>query len=258
MGYFFGRFALEKLHIRTSLKGARGLITISRVIENRARELFDVNKVFYLPNMIEDHVVENISGKVIKVNKPLKLVHVAWQAAEKGTLDLIKALSTSKCSSTCELVGEVADDNRTLIEQQIRDNGLSDKVALTGLLKGHDLEDKFLKADMFVFPSHYEGFPNAIMEAMAYGLPIIATDVGNIREMIDADGVSPAGILLDKVNPVDHQELSNIIDMLANDIELRRRLSINGQKRVKDKYMASKIVPQLEELLFELCGIQIK
>ena len=63
---------------------------------------------------------------------------------------------------------------RTNLEKQIRDKKLEDRIFLPGDIK--NVEEKLSKATLFVLPSDYEGMPNALMEAMAVGIPCISTD----------------------------------------------------------------------------------
>jgi glycosyltransferase involved in cell wall biosynthesis len=91
-----------------------------------------------------------------------------------------------------------------------------------------------------------------ILEAMTYGLSIVANEVGNIAEMIAARTDRPAGVLLEQVEPVDPRELAAKIDLLLDDAALRARLSENARCRVREEYLATKIVPELEDLLVAL------
>jgi len=248
--YFFGHYPIVKAYICSALRRARAVIVLTRDVERMAKELLDGDAVIYIPNMIEDSVAERIPQKDVRDERPLRLIHVAWLAIPKGTMDVIEALPMVRSPVKCDMIGELAEENRRIFEQRIEENGIREIVSFAGVLKGRELEEKYLNADIFVLPTHSEGFPNAVLEAMVYGVPIIATDVGNIREMVDADGRAPAGVLLEHVNPVVPEELARCIDMLCGDVELRRKLSINGRNRSRQEYVASKVVPQLEKLLF--------
>jgi glycosyltransferase involved in cell wall biosynthesis len=83
---------------------------------------------------------------------------------------------------------------------------------------------------------------------------VVATDVGNIREMLGVDTDRPAGVVLDKVNPIDPLELARKIDELIASASLRRTLGRNGVHRVRNLYPASKVVPDLEALLERIAG----
>jgi len=258
LSWFFGGFFLRRLLVRSGLRSCRAVFVITRKVEDVARKVLDENKVIYVPNMIDDTRTNNLEDKTIysvRDNVPLKLAHIAWQAEEKGSLDLVSAMKHVQTNVDCDLVGTVGDKNRKLIETHISELGVGNKIRLVGVKTGIDLNKMFEKADLFVFPTHLEGpegFPNVILEAMAYGLPIIASDVGNIREMIGADTATPAGELLKEVDPINPQELSEAIDRLILDQKRRKEFSQNGRDRVKTLYLASRIVPKLERLLKNL------
>jgi len=252
---FFGGFVLRRFLVHNSLRCCRSIFVITREVEKEGQAIFPGGKIIYVPNMIDDTLVTDINNKYIYSigqKSPLKLIHVAWQAPVKGSLDLVEAMRYVQTPVSCDLVGEAAAEHQKSIENQIRKYNVGDKIRLVGFKSGKDLENAFKEADMFVFPSYSEGFPYVILEAMAYGLPIIASDVGNIREMIGFDSPEPAGLLLKHIHPISAEELAALIDKLARDPSLRIRLSQNGRRRVSDKYMASKVVPKLEDLLKEM------
>jgi glycosyltransferase involved in cell wall biosynthesis len=259
-GFLGKRFIRRKIS-RAGLKTCHAILVITREMEDACKMIFAKHKVIYFPNMITDNIVN--SGFVRRIrcmdeSGPMKIIHVAWQAPEKGVLELVDAMKYVKTQVCCSLVGEASKECKQLIESRIVSDKVEDKICLAGLKRGAELEDIFKQADIFVFPSHMEGFPNVILEAMSYGLPIIASDVGNIREMIGYDSCEPAGLLLREKNPINPQELAKLIDYLAADSKLREHFSSNGRKRVKDMYLATKVTPRLEELLVKLVSTTSK
>ncbi|MGC4014666.1 MAG: glycosyltransferase family 4 protein [Luteolibacter sp.] len=89
--------------------------------------------------------------------------------------------------------------------------------------------DALASADFYVQPSHAEGFPNALMEAMASGIPSIACNVGGVSEIIIPD---KTGILIE---PSDVQALSQAIYKVYADKQLRAELSANGRQIIIEK-----------------------
>ena len=255
---FFGQRGLRKLWSCLGLKCCYAVFVITREIEREGRKRLNSQRIIYVPNMIDDAFVAKKQERHIRVfpeNQPFKLIHVAWQAPEKGSLDIVKAMEYIETPVKCELVGIAAPENVEIIEKKIRELNVGDKVRLAGLRTGSDLRAMYENAGIFLLPTHREGpegFPMVILEAMAYGLPIIANDVGNIREMIGYDTDAPAGLLLEQVDPVNPKELADKIDRLIKDYPLRQKMSINGRKRIVENYLASKVVPNLESLLVEL------
>jgi hypothetical protein len=104
--------------------------------------------------------------------------------------------------------------------------------------------------DMFVFPSHNEGFPNVLKEAMAAGVPVIASDIDCIRELVE-DGVT--GLLVRQGDP---KLLSDAIDRLIIDKELLRRLRQNGMDLIKNSFSWSRCAAQYMELYGELLDLK--
>jgi glycosyltransferase involved in cell wall biosynthesis len=254
---FFGGNAIRRRVVRSALRTCRNIIVITREVENVALEIFGPGLVKYLPNMIDDNVLEQQSDSVRNQRldgRPLRLLHVGWQSSAKGSLDLIEALRYVSQDVSCELVGVAAEENRKLIETRITELGLARRVKMTGEKTGRDLADAFSGADIFVFPSHYEGFPMVVLEAMACGLPIIATDVGNIGEIIGSTGDNPCGLLLRRKNPADPRELAYLIDKLAEDPLMRRKFGDNGRLQIRRHYLASIVVPEIERFLTGLCN----
>lgn len=103
-------------------------------------------------------------------------------------------------------------------------------------------------ADVFVLPSHSEGMSNALLEAMASGLPAVATRVGAAESMI-ADGVT--GILID---PGDRTALTAALQRLIEDGKLRRRLGSAASESVRSRYGITTVVDTIERSYREIVG----
>lgn len=255
---FLGNNKIREYITKLAFNSASAIFVITRDIEVVLREKKRSLKVIYVPNMIDDDYVSHKRQKnTLESSGKTKIINVAWQAPEKGSLDLVDAIKYSKSDIDCDLIGTVADENKIKIESKIKELGLQNKVRLTGPKFGKELLDSYTNADILTFPSHFEGFPMVILEAMSHGLPIIASDVGNIREMIGFGTDDPAGLLLKNLNPINTEELAALIDKVIADPELRKSLGSNGYKRIMKYYRASEIVPRLEELLFHIARERI-
>ena len=111
------------------------------------------------------------------------------------------------------------------LREEVRGLGISDRVVLTGPLASSEIASWMRRAEMLCMTSRNEGLPNVILEAQACGLPVLATDVGGIRELVDE---SWKGSLV----PLDDGEawVEAATRMLDNPAD-RHRIAAVGQKR---------------------------
>jgi glycosyltransferase involved in cell wall biosynthesis len=157
----------------------------------------------------------------------LRLVTVGRLQAPKDAVTLIRALAALRERPfEALLVGDGPD--RPAVEEEIRLLGLEPAVELAG--ERNDVPELLATADLFVLSSHSEGLPLSILEAMAAGLPVVASNVGGVPEaVVDGD----TGLL---VPPSDPQSLAAAIDRLLGDPALRRRLGQAGRTRIAEHF----------------------
>jgi len=116
------------------------------------------------------------------VPSPARVLYLGRLEAEKGVFDVLEGFRT--VADRAELVmvgsGSAAPDIRAWVDE----NGLTERVRLTGRLEGIDKARILESASVFVLASRSEGLPVAMLEAMAAGLPVVVTDVGGISEVV--------------------------------------------------------------------------
>ena len=134
---------------------------------------------------------------------------------------------------------------RDALERQARELGLGeDQLLFLGFRD--DLETIYADLDLLVLCSANEGSPVAIMEAMASGVPVVATDVGGVPDLV-ADGET--GVLVPAGDP---HALAEAITMLHSDPGLRRRLATAGRERIVATHSLNRVVPQYAAFYREL------
>lgn len=165
---------------------------------------------------------ENEMEKTVRDDGCLKLIHIGRfteQKNHKMLLTAYKALIDEGNNIRLSLVGD--GELRPEIERIAVENGIRDYVEFCGIQKN---VYKYLKeADILILPSIWEGMPMVIIEAMGAGVPIIATNVGGIPDMI-RDGYN--GLLIGN----DVNELIAAVKRLADDKELREKMGENARK----------------------------
>lgn len=129
---------------------------------------------------------------------------------------------------------------RAALEMQARHASMNHRVKFLG--PREDVPALLASCDVFVLPSLFEGLPLAVLEAMAAGAPVIATDVGGTREAIQ-DGVT--GLL---VRPADANALACALRRMLGDANFARRLAEAGQARVRQEFSAAAMVRRTTEI----------
>jgi glycosyltransferase involved in cell wall biosynthesis len=126
------------------------------------------------------------------------------------------------------------------LEALIRQLNVQDRVFLPGVVK--DVERALVESDLFVFPSKYEGFPNALCEAMSCGLPVIASNCSGNCDLIKS---GQNGLLF---TPGDVDGLAAAIQQLLNNPAERDKLAA-AASRVVDSFSEAKILQQWRDVL---------
>jgi glycosyltransferase involved in cell wall biosynthesis len=117
-------------------------------------------------------------------------------------------------------------------------------ITFTGPLYGDDLIKEYLMADLYILPTtHGEGMPTSILEAMAFGLPVITRPVGGLKDFFENNKM---GYLIESLEPEDYAQH---IESLINDINLAKRMSEYNKKYAKEHFLASKVAQKLELIL---------
>lgn len=172
------------------------------------------------------------------------ILSVGRLCKSKGFDVLIRAFA-SLCDTHTELslviYGE--GEERANLEFLIETLKIKTRVTLPGVAK--DIYEKLLAADLFVFPSSYEGFPNALCEAMAVGLPVISSNFSGCETLIK-DGEN--GRLFPVGNVI---ELQKILMELINNFDERKKISEHA-KKLPQKFDNQDIFSQWQNLVMEV------
>lgn len=167
---------------------------------------------------------------------------------EKGHSVLLNAVrQLAGCGYDVRLLIAGNGPMKQSIEHGIATLSLSKRVQMVGAVK--DVPAFLRTIDIAVLPSlSNEGFPNAVMEAMAASLPVIATDTGGTTELV-VEGET--GLI---VQPGDVDELANAIAKLCRDSELRRKMGEAGYYRIIQHFTTERMVKQFEKLFISLAA----
>lgn len=214
-------------------------------------EYFSAKRIFYIPNGIEDNACQILKKETQTVNnenRVIKILFVGVLREDKGFSWLLDSLHLlfEKGITNFKLfaMGEFSSAQyEKEIDAKLIELGLQDRVQFLGIKVGEEKWPYFLTADFLCFPTFFdcESFGNVLIEAMMFQLPVIASNWRGIPDIVTKD----VGFL---VTVKDKQELSEKIELLIKDRNLRKQMGCSARKRFREKYTLNNYLVQMEEM----------
>lgn len=248
------KLTIQKPYDRV-LTDATHLFALTERDQALVQERLDVKSISVMPNGIprdiddtEHQTMSNLDPKQatnifeefeIDVQYPIVLF-VGDKRPNKGVFDLLKAHKI--CETAHELIIAGPSDHIG-VQKQIHKMG--NHVHDLGYVERDDLIQLYLEADLFVFPTRSDVFPLVILEALAYGTPVISTRVGGIPEMIN-DSVGRLG------EPYDPEQLAEYMEVLLSNEHLRKKMSRKSKEYAKNEFSWSKIARETAEVYSDI------
>ena len=226
----------QKLMLPLSIKADK-IVTVNKKMIN---ELINIGvsskKIAFIPNGVK---IKHIAKQKYQNNEKIIVTFIGRLHAQKSVNILLKAfkkVSNKKPNLKLELW--IIGDGPLRIELENLSKRLKINKSVTFYGNISDISKKLALTDIFVLPSLSEGMSNSLLEAMAYGLPCIATRIDGNKELIK-DGIN--GILVPAKNA---GALSDTILKLVDDKKLRKIMGKNAFENVKKKYCIKNVAKQ--------------
>lgn len=159
--------------------------------------------------------------------RPIRILFAGRLVEEqKGVRFLLQALAGLEQPAQLEVVGAGPGEEQL---REVADSlGLNGKVQFPGWVAREQMPDRYAQADVFVFPSFEEGMPNVVLEAMASGLPVVATDIYAHRGLVEH---GKNGFLV----PVgDAEAIRHALETLAGDAALREKMGHASRSKAEE------------------------
>ena len=236
----------EKFVSKYSVK----IITVSEFVRKLGikNKIAKKEKFEIIYNGIKSKVIptghqDSLKSKKSKVNEKIKIVFVGRLAEPKDPIILVKAYEelSNELKEKSEIIIIGGGPKKIELEKFIVQNKVKN-VNLLGSLSRDQVFDMVNESDVFVLVSKYEGLPMTILEAMSFGLPVVASDVGGVGEIIE-DGIN--GFLL-KNNSA--EELKESLEKLIIDKRLREKMGAVSIEKVLSEFSIDKMLKKTEEL----------
>lgn len=207
------------------------------------------DKIFYIPNPVSTEVYDlakSVSNvKELNMRIVGKVVFAGHVVPAKGIFELVHACTNLSDVTQLVICGSYCEETRVELEEIAKKREGGKWLVFKGEVKREDVINELKGSLIFCLPSYTEGFPNAVMEAMAMSCAVVATGVGAIPEMLDFKTPIAAGIEL-KIRDVYSLCLS--LKQLINDRSLAIKLGENGNRKILNEYNLNVIVPKYYEI----------
>jgi len=221
-----------------------GVTAISHYLKDATREIFQFDEITVIPNFVcpsdyARHPVDDLRRTLAPGGEPL-LVHVSNFRPVKRPVDCIEILARlvkKQINTRLVMVGDGSE--RTNAEHRARTLGVYDQCVFVG--KQPKIVNYLSAADVLLLPSEQESFGLAALEAMACEVPVVASRVGGVPEVV-TDGETG---FLSEVGDVD--KMANDAARLLKDPELRREMGKRARESAISRYRTDIVIPQYIE-----------
>jgi len=218
--------------VRTCLRPATHLIAVSRGVADVLENEFDKSRVTFVPNGVDTERFQ--PGAEPGASRVPRILYVGHLTERKGVLDLIRAsqlIRDSGMEHELMLVGGRSDEGDDEYRRVLREiENSQGAVQLVGSVEYDAMPAIYQDADIFCLASWWEAMPLSILEAMASGIPVVATDVGDVSMQVDH---GRTGLIVDPKSP---DELAEALATVLGDPALRRQMSEAGRRRAVDDF----------------------
>ena len=236
---------LARLLMRFAFDRAQAVVVVSGELQAWVRSVSSQGRVVVLHNPV---LLPQRGHGAAPARAPATLVFLGHLEAGKGCHDLLHAMRTVVAAAPQARLLLCGDGQRDAARALAASLGLQASVDLPGWVDAAERAALLDTATIFVLPSHAEGLPMSLLEAMAHGVPVVATKVGGIPEAV-RDGVE--GVL---VAPGDIQALAAAVLGLLADPEACTRMGAAGCERVRSEFSSARMIATLEDLYEKLAA----
>jgi glycosyltransferase involved in cell wall biosynthesis len=225
------------------------VITVSNAVSQHYSKHISENKLVQIYNSVE--VPDKINWKRHNSTPPFKMICVGRLSPLKGhdyLIDIIVKLKELNPNLTLEIIGDVFrgyENYEASLLKKVKDLELTELISFTGFV--NNMEEKYKSADLLIHPSILpDSLPTVILEAMSYGVPVVATDLGGAKELLQKD---ENGLLI----PFNNANIaSEKINTFVQDRKEQQKCIENAHNNLKSHFTPSKFSERINQTVLSL------
>lgn len=242
MDFYEGSGPLRQRAIRATLRRCQALIVLTEEMASRLRSLVPGARVYVLPNPVD---LEEFRAQPVPAREVDTVAFLGWFVPGKGAYDLLEALARMRATRPALRAVFGGYKQEAQLRERVRTLGLAGTVEVAGWLGRADVVRVLQTCTLLALPTHSEGIPMVLLEAMACGTPVVTCPVGGIP------AVAQEGRNALFVPPGDVAALTAALERLLDDPALREAMSQANREDVR-RYDVRTIGSSLLEIYREL------
>jgi len=236
---------LLKVFFNFTYKKADSFIVLATEFRDKLCE-WEVRKpIHQMTTSVDESLLKGFSIQKkmagVKQSNPIRLLFLSRLEKEKGvfeTIDAFKLLLDEQYEVTLTIAGDGSIKKET--HEYVTRLGLREKVFMPGYIRGDEKRQTFIDHDIYCFPTYYgEGMPTSVLEAMAFGMPVVTTRIGGIKDFFEN---AKMGYLSESPHPI---EIAECIKKICSDKDKLNHISYYNYRYAQQNFMASKVAKKI-------------
>lgn len=235
---------LDRLVIKKLLFRCNAIIVLSQSIAERIRKLGFSKKIFVETTIVDSRCGAGIDGRYVKMKaqvakEKLRILFLSRVERDKGIYEALRAYVRVKEAMPFASMDIVGDGSELSGVVEIMKKEQIKNVRIHGFLCKEDVEKILRESHVLILPSYREGMPNSVLEAMAFGLIILSSQVGALDEIIE-EGIN--GYTFSAPAPDRYAE--RIIEIVSN-TKKSEEIMRNNIELAKQRFYSDKVIERL-------------
>jgi glycosyltransferase involved in cell wall biosynthesis len=245
LDFFAGLTGMTRQYSGFILGQIHGFVVLTEEMRARIASLSRGKTVYLLRNPVD---VSSLANRENVERRETALLYLGWYVRGKGIYELVDAISELKRRVKDVHLSFFGTKEIQQLKIYVTNKGLNDCITVNGWIGDEEKIRQLYSSTLLVLPSHSEGIPNVILEAMATKTPIVATPVGGLKEILRDE----ENALVADVN--DPAGLSEKIERLLRDKDLRDRLANNAYREAVNQYDVKVIREHFRKIIDRVTG----
>ena len=236
---------LLKLFFNLTYKKANSFIVLASEFKKKLKSWGINQPVHLLTTAVDDALIKNFSIenklKRLKLSGTIRILFLSRLETQKGifeTIDAFKLLLDKKYNIALSIAGDGSITKQ--VSKYIAKLDLKNKICMLGYVRGKEKIKVFTEHDVYCFPTyHDEGLPNSVLEAMAFGMPVITTPVGGVKDFFVNEKM---GYLCSVVNP---EKIARGVETIICDKNRLCNIAFHNYSYAKQYFIAPIVADKL-------------